>query len=132
MERVIKDLLAFIFAIVVACGFQALPAHAQIPCTVTSYEPCVLNLENHKPVNVNITQNLPLLVVYTNNNFTYPGSVTLKVGGKSQDITNLEANESVWEKYRIQNFNGVQFQASSAIGKPNLIVVVLQADRKKS
>ncbi|WP_013320768.1 hypothetical protein [Gloeothece verrucosa] len=128
MKLVIKGLLAFTFAIVVACGFQTLPAHAQIPCQVTSTNSCTIHLTNSRSQVMRITPGLELLLVFTNNDFSKPTDITVGVGGVPQDTRNLQPNQSVWKSYPFQKYNGFTLRANSPIGTPNATVVATQAE----
>lgn len=130
MKRAIQYLVALTFAVVVACGFQGKPAHAQALCQVTSTTPCIVNLKS-TPQNVRITTGQVVLAVYTNDDFTNPVRVTLSAGGQPQKPADLTPTQSVWQSYNFQNVNGITLEASSAVGTPNATVVLVQADAKQ-
>ncbi|WP_013320769.1 hypothetical protein [Gloeothece verrucosa] len=136
MKRVIQGLLALTFAIVVACGFQALPAHAQtvqsVCDTVSSINPCIVNLTNTKEQGVRISTGQVLLAVYTNNSYESPTSISLKTGTSEQSQVNLQPGQSVWKEYRFNSFNRVSVKATTANGATDATVVFVQADSQQT
>jgi len=131
MKRAIQGLLTLAFAILVTCGFQANPAHAQGLCQVTSTHPCIVNLTSTTPENVRITTGQVVLAVYTNNDFQNRVQVTMSAAGSAQRAVDLQATQSQWQDYNFNNVNGITLEASSALNPPNATVVLVQADSKQ-
>ena len=131
MKRAIQGLLTLAFAILVTCGFQANPAHAQELCQVTSTHPCIVNLTNTTAENVRITTGQVVLAVYTNNNFQNRVQVTMSAAGSDQRSVNLSPTQSQWQSYNFQNVNGITLTASSEVDSPNATVVLVQADSRQ-
>ncbi|WP_013320767.1 hypothetical protein [Gloeothece verrucosa] len=130
MKRVIKGLLAFTFAIVVACGFQALPAHAQDICQVcqaTSTNPCIIELTDTRVRAVRVETAQDLLVVIANNDFERPVKITVGVSGVQETIS-LQPNQSVLKNYPYHAYPCFTIQANSPVGSPNVTIVAAQAD----
>jgi len=127
MKCLIEYLSVLNLTIMINCAFPAKPAQAQEICQVTSTRPCIVNLNDTGYHNVHIMTGQVVLAVYTNNSFDNQASVTLTVAGQPQTPVDLQPNESHWKDYTFQNVNGIRLQASSSVGKPNVIVVLVQS-----
>jgi len=132
MKRAIQSLIALTFAVVVACGFQAQPAHAASECgIVTSTNPCILKITDENNHDVSISTGQVLLAVYTNDSFSKPVNITLSAAGTAQDAIVLLANESKWKNYSFNNVNGISIAASKPVGKIDATVVLVQAQSEQ-
>jgi|GEM_PF-2490622 len=100
MKRTIQYFITLTFAVVIACGIQVKAALADSPCTVTSDQPCILEIKsNNSPYGVNIDPQKHLLVVYTNNSFRRRANFRFKNGNDVLDEVNLQATQSVLKHY---------------------------------
>ncbi|NEQ67856.1 MAG: hypothetical protein F6K21_20600 [Symploca sp. SIO2D2] len=132
MKRAIQSLIALTFAIVVACGFQAQPAHAANGCEmVTSTSPCILEIKDTEKHNVRISTGQVLLAVYTNNSFKNPVKVTMSTGSQALSEVSLAASESKWQDYKFNSVNGIVLQATASEGSVDATVVLVQAQSQQ-
>jgi len=141
MKRTIQFVIALLFTAVIACGIQVKLALADVPCIVSSNQPCVLRIEsNNLPYEVEIDPKKQLLIVYTNQDFKKDAQFKFKEGKIILDEFNLSPNVSVFQTYTLNKNNDLSLAASDLIkiqfvvsnvnmnAVINSVVVVMQAD----